>query len=168
MQYLFEKGGAFDAVKAIEIIKQRIKWMDDKNIRLWNDADYLKSYPLEYFIKNAEAGRLYLLKRISDGKTAAVAVIYDSDERWAGYEQSAYYIHHLAAALGEKGAGKVMLGFFYKLAKERGKEYLRLDCAKDSKTLNDYYRDLGFSLAGTCEEDGYSGNLREKKIVFND
>ena len=101
----------------------------------------------------------------SSGLVASVAVLYEEDARWQAKQgPAAYYVHHLATRLGEKGAGKVMVNCCEKLAAARGKEYLRLDCAIDNPKINAYYDKLRYDYAGTCVDGKYAGNLREKKI----
>lgn len=127
-------------------------------------TDYWECYPKEYYENNVHKKRLYVLKRETDHAVVAMAVIYEQDERWGETATSVCYVHHLATDLGEKGAGKILLDAFLKLAQEHKKNYLRLDCAIDSEKLNEYYEKQGFFFAGTCVDGKYSGNLREKKV----
>lgn len=166
MRYVFELGKISELPQVYEIIDQRIRWMNEVGIRQWNVTDYWECYPKEYYKKNVCEGRLYVLKRETDSRVVAAAVIYEKDARWGADDAPAYYVHHLATALGEKGAGTVMLDALFWLAGEHEKKYLRLDCAIDSEKLNEYYEQQGFIFAGTCVDGKYTGNLREKLVLF--
>ena len=45
-----------------------------------------------------------------------------------------------------------------------GCDYLRLDCARHNRQLNDYYETHGFVLVGDDPGPAYMANLREKKL----
>lgn len=48
--------------------------------------------------------------------------------------------------------------------KHKKKKYIRLDSAKDNKSLEDYYTSLGFIEAGTCIDGPYNGICRQKEV----
>lgn len=164
MQYEFTLGEKTELKKVYELIDQRIHWMDDVGIKQWNVTDYWECYPKSYYEKAVEQKHLYVLKRKKDGRIVGTAVLYEQDDRWKGREANAYYVHHLATELGEKGAGKAILQCCQKLAAEHQKAFLRLDCAIDNKKLNHYYDQLQFDYAGICIDGKYMGNRREKSI----
>lgn len=160
--YRFARGGLDDLPDMYALIDARIRWMDETGIRQWNVTDYWGCYPPEHYEKAARAGCVYTL-RDARGALAAAAVLWEEDPRWPGDNPPAYYVHHLASALGAKGAGEALLDCCYRLAQENGKAYLRLDCAQDSPALNAYYQRQGFESAGFCVDGLYSGILRQKK-----
>ena len=45
-----------------------------------------------------------------------------------------------------------------------GKQYLRLDSARNNPSLERYYTNLGFVAVGSCQEGEYQGILRQKEI----
>ena len=58
-----------------------------------------------------------------------------------------------------------MLDRLRERAAELGKRALRLDCARDSAFLNDYYEKRGFCRVGECcEEPYYQGVLRQLRL----
>ncbi|OUQ70170.1 hypothetical protein B5E53_00675 [Eubacterium sp. An11] len=165
MDYEFKPGELTDLPQVYDIIDERIHWMDQVGIKQWNVTDYWDCYPESYYKKAVSNGNLYVLKRKDTGLVASVAVLYEEDARWQAKQgPAAYYVHHLATRLGEKGAGKVMVDCCEKLAAARGKEYLRLDCAIDNPKINAYYDGLRYDYAGTCVDGKYEGNLREKRV----
>lgn len=166
MDYEFKQGEMKDLPQVYDIIDERIHWMDEVGIEQWNVTDYWVCYPKSYYEKAVSNGNLYVLKRKDTGLVVSVAVLYEKDDRWASQQgPAAYYVHHLATKIGEKGAGEVMIAFCEKLAADNKKEYLRLDCAIDNPKINTYYDRLQYEYAGTCVDGKYTGNLREKKIA---
>ena len=161
MTYHFQRGIRADLPRVYELIDQRIHWMDEKGIRQWNVTDYWGCYPPAHYERAVDMGCLYVLRQ-AGGVIVAVAVLWEEDERWHGDSATAYYVHHLTTALGERGAGEIMLAECYALARRQGKEFLRLDCAVDNPVLNAYYQRQGFEPAGQCVDGLYKGVLRQK------
>ena len=60
--YIFLRAKTEDVEQIYELIKKRIKWMDNNNIHQWNKTKYLDSYPKEYFVEKVATGQLYILK----------------------------------------------------------------------------------------------------------
>lgn len=147
------------------LIDRRIRWMDEVGIRQWNVTDYWGVYPKEHYIEQMQQNRLYVLKRLPDLAVVGTAVLYETDGRWPdGQCIPAYYVHHFATALTEKGAGKFLLEQLEELARTEGKDALRLDCPSDNPRLNQYYEEKGYVLMGTCVDGVYCGNRREKRF----
>ena len=63
-----------------------------------------------------------------------------------------------------KGAGKLLLLKVEDMAAAEGKAFVRLDCSAANETLNCYYDDLGFLVAGVVNSGFYVGYLREKRV----
>ena len=147
---------------ALELIRRRVAWMDEKGIDQWNRSGYLNYYPAEFFRREAEAGRLYFLYGAA-GERMACAVLLEEDERWED-QTPALYIHNLAAALNCPGAGTELIRRCMELARTWDKRYLRLDCPRRNRELNDYYERLGFRLAGGVDEGWYVGNRRQYQL----
>ena len=165
MRYIFAQGQENELEQVYGLIDQRIHWMDEVGIAQWNVTDYWACYPKDYYARAVREHHLYVLKREEDRRVVSVAVLYDEDERWADRQGgTAFYVHHFATSLQEKGAGRIMLGHCEQQAAREGKEYLRLDCAVDNEKLNRYYDQLGYSYAGTCVDGKYTGNRREKNL----
>lgn len=149
------------ADEVFALIAERIAWMDEVGIRQWNEADYTKIYPREYYREKCREGKVYVLMR--GEKVLCAAVLLEEDGRWNDRE-AACYVHNFAASVSEKGAGGRFLACAERLARLRGKKYMRLDCAVGNEALNRYYEERGYRLAGSCAEGGYRGNRREKRL----
>ena len=94
----------------------------------------------------------------------AVAALKAADPRWPAAATPAFYVHHLASAIGERGAGALCLSAIEDYARATGKTHVRLDSAVDNPTLTAYYEGRGYSPVGRCIDGAYEGILREKKV----
>lgn len=163
--YQFGLARTTELEEIFALIDRRIQWMDEVGIRQWNVTDYWGVYPREHYIQQLQQNRLYVLRRITDNTVVGTAVLYETDDRWPdGMFACAYYVHHFASALNEKGVGELLLNHLEDLARAHGKDSLRLDCAGDSPRLNRYYAEKGYVLMGSCTDGVYRGNLREKRF----
>ena len=164
MPYLFAQGTLGDLPRFYDLLRERIAWMDEVGIQQWNTTDYWAVYPESHYEALTERGELYVLRREEDGVLVAAAALYESDPRWPDCTPPAFYVHHLLTDMGEKGAGRELLRHCEELGRQRGKVYLRLDCAIDNERLNRYYEEQNYVFAGTCVDGVYVGNLRQKRL----
>ena len=155
-----------DAAAVLELIKARIRWMDEQGIRQWNTTGYLEAYGLDYFMQAARQGVLYVL-RPPQGPIQGAVILLEEDPRWPD-GAPACYVHNLVTACGVPGAGQALLAFCRRHALGLGKQYLRLDCAADNRKLNRYYEAQGFQWAGSVEEGPYRGNKRQVLLAEED
>ncbi len=164
MNYILQKAKSEELEEIYGLYEARIRWMDENGVRQWNVTGYLEMYPISYFEMQQRAERLYVLKD-ETGRISGAVVLLEEDPRWEGrlYE-AAFYVHNLVAAPGAKGAGREMLQEMERIAREKNKEFLHLDCDVDSEFLNSYYGSKGFELAGNCEDGMYKGNRRQKRL----
>lgn len=147
------------------IIDSRIRWMDTKGINQWNRTDYWGVYPESHYEDYMKSGMLYVMKRKTDCAVLGVVALLEQDPRWPdGSEVSAYYLHHLATDLKERGLGRLMILECEALGIQNGKSAIRLDCAYDNSFLNTYYQNLGYTECGSCIDGAYEGILREKRL----
>lgn len=165
MDYTFEPAHPSDLERVYELIDRRIHWMDEVGIRQWNVTDYWGVYPKKHYMDCLDRGELYVIRRNSDDIAVGVAVLYESDARWEDAPPArAYYVHHFATDLAEKGIGTQMLYLMEKLGVRNGKQFLRLDCSTDNPKLNAYYEAAGYRFAGYCIDGVYHGTRREKAL----
>ena len=157
--------------------------MDKSGIQQWNMTNYFEVYPISYYADRQRLGELYVLSK-EDVVIGAVVllqsdecwpqmadvvigtvVLLQSDECWPQMADSpAYYVHNLVTDLSVKGAGKIILSEVEKMAISKGIQFLRLDCAVDNESLNEYYESMGYRMVGCCKEGAYIGNKREKEL----
>lgn len=147
-----------------DIIAARCRWFEEKGIPQWGSF-YLELFPASFFEEQARLGQLYLLweeERLLGG-----CVLLESDpDHWGEDPTPACYVHNFATDPTVSGAGSEILERCEQLARQRGKRFLRLDCAASNPALNQYYESRGFAYV--CQrllENGcYRGNLRQKAL----
>ena len=64
----------------IQVIQERINWMERQGMNQWNDEEYLDIYSEEYFRAQARAGHLFFLMKA--GNVMGVAALLEEDDRW--------------------------------------------------------------------------------------
>lgn len=153
--------GQVDEVFAL--YEKRVQWMNENGIRQWNENAYLQVFPRAYYASQQEAGRLYVW---TEGDCVlGAAVLLEADEGWIGQaDHPALYVHNLVTDSSARGIGVKLLSAAEVLARQRGVERMRLDCAVDNAFLNRYYEGMGYLPAGQCADGPYVGVLREKRI----
>lgn len=161
MGYFLEKAKVSDVDSFIEIIKERMNWMDYKDIDQWNHHDYLNMYPISYYIDMINNERMYVVKDM--GKVIGGVVLYEYDDRW-GERDKALYIHNLATNINYKGLGRFIINEIINMAKRENYQYVRLDCDESNIKLNKYYDSFGFIYKGSFKEGVYIGIRRELKL----
>ena len=161
MEYNFRKIEKNEVNELFELIKRRMRCMDEQGIKQWNVTDYTGVYPLSHFEELADSTYVFVDK---SGKIACGCVLLTTDERWKGLDAgSAFYVHHLVSEQGTK-CGAEFMRYIESVAKAAGKEFLRLDSADDNEKLEAFYSGLGFTPVGHCIDGAYFGTLREKRL----
>lgn len=163
-KYIFEVANKNELDDVYNLIDNRIKWMDLKNIKQWNVTNYWEAYPKTYYEEKLKNKNLYVLRKKDTLKIVGAVVISDTDVYWKNEKGNAYYIHNFVTDINEKGVGKTILNFIEIIAKKNNKNFLRLDCATSNEELNLYYEKEGFILKDKCKDGEYLGNKREKRI----
>ena len=164
MNYIFELAKKEELPEILNLYKERVQWMDDNGFHQWNETDYLNTYQEPYFQGHLEEELLFVLRDRDTNKIAAAAVLLEKDPRWGkDIEGTAYYVHNLVTACETRGAGTQMLKCLEKLAANRGKDYIRLDCTEGHEFLNQYYESRGYEVVGSCVDELYRGILRQKR-----
>ncbi|OUM63648.1 hypothetical protein PIROE2DRAFT_61171 [Piromyces sp. E2] len=163
--YIFRKIKENEVSLMFQLILDRLKWMDKKNINHWNVLGYDKIYPISYYEEKFQQGHIYALVNANTNEILSAAVLLEEDESWENNDPS-IYIHNFISKVGLPGIGKIFLKYTEDFAKLKGKKYLRLDSSGDNAKLTEYYNKLGFIPVGTCVYvDGrYKGVLRQKEI----
>lgn len=162
MDYVFRPAEPDEIDEIFSLFEERVAWMDEKGLRQWNATNYLNIYTRSFFRQEQKNQHLYVL---TNGEIAGAVVMLDEDERWPEKTaSSALYLHNLVVSLSLKGFGHRMLAEAEKVALQKEKEYVRLDCNDDNEFLNCFCESEGYVIAGECREGLYHGYLREKKL----
>ena len=78
--YTFEFLKEHELSNVIDIISQRIQWMDEKGMKQWNQGDYLSFYSSDYFLKHLQKQEILGMKE--DGQIIGIVGFFHDDERW--------------------------------------------------------------------------------------
>lgn len=101
---------------------------------------------------------------------ATYAVQWEDNVVWGEQPGNASYLHRMVTRqdFRGQGLGPKMVSHATWEAAAAGYELLRLDCPADNEGLCAYYRDLGFSVVGSCfvaEYGDYNGVLFECEVA---
>ena len=145
----------------LNILEKRCIWMEKNNIKQWKSNSYTSSFNYNYFSREIKKKTLYIAR--INTKVGGLFLIKEEDKLWEDSE-SAFYIHHLATDINYKGLGKIIIEYIKYIALRCNKSYIRLDCVKDNKKLNNYYKKLRFYLKGNGKIRDYKYSLRELRL----
>lgn len=151
----------------MDMVYERMEWMEPRNIRNWLDYGYDQLFPLSYYEDCCRNGSLYVLVDEDAGRVLAAAVLLTHDTRWgdeAGAVTEAYYLHNFVSRVDANHAGSQLLAQAEQYAVQHGARYFRLDSEVASPVLEQYYTDRGYVAVGTCVEGEYHGILRQKEL----
>jgi GNAT superfamily N-acetyltransferase len=126
----------------LEMLRERASWLEAKGQPMWN-PEYLEK---DAFIERYHRPACFLA---FDGgeKVGGFALIEKDEDLWPDrLGDSAFYIHKFVvrqACSGRGYAGRI-LAWIEGYARERGKDYLRLDYYEDREYLGKLYARAGF------------------------
>lgn len=154
-----------DTDTVLRILNEAAAWLSDRGIAGWQTGQWRRA-KIEAAIERGETYLAY------DGETVAATVNleWSDPEMWPAAPADAGYVHRLAVARHAHGRrlGGEVLAFAERTARERGKRYLRLDCACASAGLRAYYEAAGFTGRGERVvrgvTDTWCGALFEKAL----
>ena len=144
----------------INMYTERVKWFKNKSIDQW--SNYMKNHPKEeflYYIKN-KTYYVVLDKDIVIGGFE----LSNNNKYWIDSDNSAYYINKIVTKIGYRKIGKIVFDFCKNKAIKDNKKFLRIDCVRYNKKLNDIYENYGFKLIKHGKNKRYSYALREMKV----
>ncbi len=125
---------------------------------IWDDAEaWLRSRgivaeppprPVRDIVRDrVQRGEVYL-GRIGGEPAATITLEWADDGVWSDLLGDACYVHGFAVARAYAGIGTAMLRWVERVAAERGKRLLRLDCTAENVGLRAYYERAGFTHRG--------------------
>lgn len=162
MHYIVDKAKVSDIDDICNLIYSRCLWFLEKGILGWELGYYDIKYNKDYFVEQMNINNLFVAKL--DNKVVGAMLLKDSDRNYWDNDDESFYIHHLVTDINLKGVGKELIDFAIRNCILNNKKYLRLDCFKDNRFLNDYYKSIGFRNVGSGSEVDYDYNLWEVNI----
>lgn len=138
------------------ILVETAEWLKQKGSVQWSgllDGEDVHNTP-----EAIERGEVYLAE--IDNQPAGMFVLWEKQSEWDkelwGEERTKkyYYLHRITSARSfhGKGVGQQLIAAAKKVAKDDGKEKIRLDCIADNKHLNTFYSENGFKYCTTIQD----------------
>lgn len=150
-----------DLDTVLSILEEAARWLASRGIDQWRPGTFSE----ERIADRIGRGEVYLA--VLGGRAVGNVVLQWSDEEtWGDAPDDAGYVHGLAIrrALAGRGLGRDLLRWAEDRAAAAGKQYLRLDCAAQNRTLNEYYTRAGFRFRGRTSVWGLEVSLYEKEV----
>lgn len=99
------------------------------------------------------------------GQVAATVTLDWSDAVWTGIPGNAAYLHRMAVCRRSAGTGAVILTWAADVARQHGRDALRLDCVASNERLRAYYEAAGFVCRGDAVVAGAPGQRLDEGPV---
>lgn len=140
-----------------QLYNNRTTWFKENNIKQW--SRYVMRHKDEFVlaIKNEN---YYILKK--DKEIIGGFELSNNPGYFIDNGES-LYLNKVVTKVGYKNVGKYIFMICRDIAKNNNKKYLRLDCIKWNKKLNEIYEKHGFKLVG-CGKSDYEYCLREYNV----
>jgi len=143
-----------------------IEQMNRNNIQIWDDV-----YPYEFFQKDIENNRLYIL--VENGEIISAFALCDSNAgancvQWKKKHASALYIDRLGVNVNylKKGIGSKTLNLAIAVAREKGAKYLRLFVVDINEPAIKFYIKNGFEKAEGIYDEIIDDDLFLREFGF--
>lgn len=144
----------------IDVLDQAAEWVVERGAEGWTPGQWRR----ERLLEGIEARETFLASR--GGTVVGTVTLQWSDETfWPGAPPDAGYVHRLGVTKSAhgQGVGRAMLDWAEKTASEKGRSFLRLDCAGGNVSLQAYYESQGFEPCGEVTLTGTWGTYRAAK-----
>ena len=150
-----------DLGTVLSILEEAALWLASRGIRQWLPGTFCR----ERIGSRIGRGEVYLF--VLGGRSVGSMVLQWSDEEtWGDVPNDAGYVHGLAIRRDQagKGLGRELLRWAEARVADAGAAYMRLDCAAENRTLNDYYAGAGFRYSGRAHVCGLEVSRYEKTV----
>lgn len=156
----FEKAEIRDLDEILNLYLERSNWFKEKQIKQWNN--YLKSHPVADFEKAIRTQNYYIMR--DHGTIIAGFELSIDSKLWKEESEDVYYIRKVVTKVGYKNIGSLIFDKCKEIAISNNKHYLRLECIKSNKKLNEIYENYNFKWIRYCNDGLCHFSLRELKI----
>ncbi|MFC4777153.1 GNAT family N-acetyltransferase [Paenibacillus sp. GCM10023252] len=151
-----------DATIVLELWQESARWLQSKNINQWKP----ENFNLEKVFKFMNNGSNVYLAELNREIVGTYLITWNDPFIWEELDNgSSGYIHKFVVNRKFKGnsIGLRLLRSAEEQIRNKGKEYIRLDCMAENQRLNQYYCDAGFNYIRRVNGEGWSANLYQKK-----
>lgn len=135
------RAGVDSLTDVLSILNDAASWLGSREIDQWPgqfDEDQVRA--------TIEQGHTWLA--LLDGEAVGTLAVTWSDALWGWRSDDAGYVHRLAVRRSSSGLGLRLLDWASEAARQRGRDFLRLDCVETNSRLRRYYEAAGFEHCG--------------------
>lgn len=148
-----------DVGAILDLIRRRIRWMDEIGLDHWNRVDYFGIYPERYYEENIAS----FLVAEQAGRLIGALALYDHDSVWND-RTPARYVHNFVSDIDCPGTGAALLRFAEQMTLTRGIRLMRMDTNLKDHKLSEYYEEKGYRTRGIVHRGLFLGVKREKRL----
>jgi ribosomal protein S18 acetylase RimI-like enzyme len=122
-------------------------------------------FPAERVLPGLERGEVHLAFLESPEPVATINLSWDDPRFWGPQSPVAGYVHRLAVrpAYAGRSFGQDLVEWAAGRVRDRGRQFLRLDCLASNERLCRYYLNLGFEPRGSVTVDGFRCSRFERR-----
>lgn len=134
----------------LRVLDEAAGWLQARGIEQWPAR-----FEPSWVRGSVDDGETWLVE--VGGLVSATVTLDWSDSVWAGVQGNAAYLHRMAVRRRSRGLGAVILAWAAGVAREHGRDALRLDCVASNERLRAYYEAAGFVFRGDVTVAGAPG-----------
>ena len=131
--------GQVDEVLAV--LDEAAAWLQGRGVEQW-PSRFERSW-VEGAVRRGETWLA-----LARGTVSGTVTLDHCDSVWDDLPGAAVYVHRMAVRRSASGLGAVILGWAARIARQQGREALRLDCVASNGRLRAYYEAAGFVHRG--------------------
>lgn len=134
----------------LAVLDEAAAWLGVRGIAQW-PARFESSW-VEDAVRRGETWLVEV-----GGVISATVTLDWSDPLWSKMPGRAVYLHRMAVCRRASGLGAVILAWAVDVARQHGRESVRLDCVASNDRLRAYYESAGFAHCGDIAVAGAPG-----------
>jgi hypothetical protein len=157
VRFLVAAPGQVDEVVAV--LDEAAAWLHGRGVEQWPSR-----FEPSWVEGAVRRGETWLA--LAGGAVSGTVTLDHSDPVWDGLPgAAALYVHRMAVRRSASGLGAVILGWVVGVARQQGREALRLDCVAANGRLRAYYEAAGFVHRGDVTVAGAPGQRLDEGPV---
>jgi GNAT superfamily N-acetyltransferase len=156
VRFLVAAPGQVDEVLAV--LDEASAWLQGRGVEQWPSR-----FDPSWVEGAVRRGETWLA--LVGGMVSGTMTLGRSDSVWDGLPGTALYVHRMAVRRSAPGLGSVILGWAAGVARQQGREALRLDCVASNRRLRAYYEAAGFVHRGDVTVAGAPGQRLDEGPV---
>ncbi len=159
----FRTARAADVPPVIEILREASLWLRSRGL----PSGWPVPYPADILLRHVARSELYVVDRGPEIAIATVTLQWEDVPFWGERPPDGCYLHHFAVRRSVAGqrVGEQVVAWAERVARGRGRAFLRLDCLADDPVLIRYYERLGFERRGETTVGSLRMALLEKRLA---